>query len=166
MVGLFLPCANLYPDFNILDTGIRKAKAQIDLYSLQTSIEYAVPTARIGLVIGRGGETINEINLKSGANASISTESEHRNDMQRFITISGAHDQIENAKRMIDEVVKSGQLGGASEEIFVNNERVLIVEYFLCLFSVARILYLHVLWPTLHFSFFFFKRLFSNGRDY
>ena len=71
-------------------------------------VAYAVPSKKAGPVIGKGGESIKEINRRSGAHVEI-----QRNDMmgaapsdpgsQRIFHISGQPLQIEEAITMIHE---------------------------------------------------------------
>ena len=101
-----------YPD------DIAEAKRIIEEGSLaggQSSTTMLIPQARVGLIIGRGGETIRELQEKSGAkimvapdlsSSSLSTAaSPNSSSAERIVSIMGDPDAIQRAKDMIDEVV-------------------------------------------------------------
>lgn len=52
----------------------------------------------VGLVIGKGGETVKTINSKTGAFVVLSKEEHHQNLDKKIVFISGTSDQIEAAK--------------------------------------------------------------------
>jgi far upstream element-binding protein len=67
--------------------------------------EMFVPDNLVGLIIGKGGETIKGINKSSGAIVFIPKEMNPDNPDKRLVRITGNHDQIEDAKGQIDEIV-------------------------------------------------------------
>lgn len=84
-----------------------------------TKIDLPVPNNLIGLIIGinlfiffisyilfkgRGGETLNNINLKTGAFVFIPKDCEPGSNI-RVLVISGLPEQIEMARNEIDEIV-------------------------------------------------------------
>lgn len=60
----------------------------------------AVPSAKCGLVIGKGGETIKQINSESGAHCELSRDANMAADEKVFV-IKGNKRQIEHAKHLI-----------------------------------------------------------------
>ncbi|RNA08805.1 far upstream element-binding 1 [Brachionus plicatilis] len=68
--------------------------------------EYLIPDNMVGLVIGRGGEQIKRLQMESGCKIRI--ESESNGSPERACTLSGSQESIDEAKRMLDEVVKRG----------------------------------------------------------
>ncbi len=60
--------------------------------------EMFVPDNLVGLIIGKGGETIKGINKSSGAIVFIPKEMNPDNPDKRLVRITGNHDQIEDAK--------------------------------------------------------------------
>jgi hypothetical protein len=60
----------------------------------------------IGLIIGKGGETINRLCLESGARIEIAQASAEPCDM-RNIVLSGTLEQVQQAKMLIDSMVSS-----------------------------------------------------------
>ena len=68
-----------------------------------------VPDDLVGLIIGKGGETIKSINKTSGAIVFIPKEMNQENPEKRLVRITGSKDQIENAKAQINEIVNKGK---------------------------------------------------------
>ena len=57
-----------------------------------------VPDNLVGLIIGKGGETIKGINRSSRAIVFIPKEVNPDNPTKRLVRITGGHDEIEDAK--------------------------------------------------------------------
>lgn len=70
-------------------------------------IEMEVPVRLIGLVIGRGGETIKGINTKTGAFVCLSKDEMH-DRTKKVLTISGPEDLCLIAKYEIDLIIQNG----------------------------------------------------------
>lgn len=64
--------------------------------------DFTVPADKCGLIIGKGGETIREINRQSGAHVELS-RSQPPNSRDRVFKVSGTPDQIEQALHMMSE---------------------------------------------------------------
>ncbi|KAF9973254.1 hypothetical protein BGZ73_003504 [Actinomortierella ambigua] len=85
--------------------------------SNQSSMQ--IPGSKVGLVIGRGGETIRDLQDRSGARIAVAPPSaqDHGTNM-RTITLTGDDSAIERAKQFIDEIVNDmaprGTYGGGS----------------------------------------------------
>ncbi|KAJ2334253.1 Far upstream element-binding protein 3 [Coemansia sp. RSA 2671] len=77
--------------------------------------EMQVPAEAVGIIIGRGGETIKQLQQASGARIQIIQGSD-RNAPFKPVTISGDHGACMRARRMIEEKVDSAQdrQGGSS----------------------------------------------------
>ncbi|CAE7404088.1 Khsrp, partial [Symbiodinium pilosum] len=69
-----------------------------------------VPTDMIGVLIGRGGETISKIQKESAARIEI--HKDDRDALDRSVTISGPADNIERAIRAIDDVLDAAERQG------------------------------------------------------
>jgi len=67
----------------------------------------SVPGNKVGLVIGKGGETIRNICSESGAHCQIDKNGPE-GAMEKNIVIKGSPEAIERAKQMIDEKVGGG----------------------------------------------------------
>ncbi|KAJ2851804.1 hypothetical protein IWW36_000765 [Coemansia brasiliensis] len=63
-----------------------------------------VPNGKVGLIIGRGGESIRDIQYSSGANVQVQPDSGQRD---REIRLIGSPDQIEHARMRIMEIVSA-----------------------------------------------------------
>jgi len=68
--------------------------------------DFKIPDKLVGLVIGRGGEQIKRLQLESGCKIRIASDSDGTSE--RTCTLSGSQESINEAKRMLDEVVKRG----------------------------------------------------------
>jgi transcription antitermination factor NusA-like protein len=71
-------------------------------------IEVAVPDNLVGLVIGRGGETIKGINQRSGAVVYIPKECQG-GQQDRVLVVSGEPHQIDQARQEIAQLVEMGK---------------------------------------------------------
>ncbi|KAJ3378150.1 Far upstream element-binding protein 1 [Entophlyctis sp. JEL0112] len=97
-----------------------------------------VPGDRIGLVIGKGGETIRSLQQTTGARITVVQEGAPRQGF-KTVNIQGTDAQIEESKRMIDDIVSGKVMVGSGapighvppgqllEEIKVPNDRVGLV---------------------------------------
>lgn len=76
-------------------------------------VTYTVPADKCGLVIGKGGENIKNINQQSGAHVELQRNPPAATDPSvRIFTIRGNPQQIELARHLIDEKVGGTGLGG------------------------------------------------------
>lgn len=77
------------------------------------TIYVSIPLNRVGLVIGKGGETIRELQELSGAKVQLVQESVvDQSSSERFISITGDQGNIEKAKQMINDLVyQTGRAG-------------------------------------------------------
>ncbi|KAJ3321744.1 hypothetical protein HDV06_003893 [Boothiomyces sp. JEL0866] len=88
-----------------------------------------VPVHRVGLVIGRLGETIKILQEKSGAKINVVKEENDHLDT-RTVVVSGPPNCIATARTLIDEIVTDGsfasQFGpsGTSEVIYIPRDKV------------------------------------------
>ncbi|KAL3053885.1 hypothetical protein OYC64_006252 [Pagothenia borchgrevinki] len=69
--------------------------------------EYSVPDSMVGLIIGRGGEQINKIQQESGCKVQIAPDSGGLPD--RSVSLTGSQDSIQDARRLLDEIVSQGR---------------------------------------------------------
>lgn len=77
----------------------------------EKSSQIMVPDRTVGLIIGRGGETIRDIQERSGCHVNIVGESKSVNGL-RPVNLIGTPQAAEDAKRMIQEVVDSDTRAG------------------------------------------------------
>lgn len=73
-------------------------------------LTFTVPDKCVGLIIGRGGESINEIQKRSGARVNIVPESQSVNG-RRPVNLFGSDDANERARELIEVIVKQDELG-------------------------------------------------------
>jgi far upstream element-binding protein len=75
-----------------------------------TKFTFNVPDKCVGLIIGRGGESINEIQRRSGARVNIVPESQSVNG-RRPVNLFGSDEANERAKELIEAIVRQDELG-------------------------------------------------------
>ncbi|XP_050528934.1 far upstream element-binding protein 3 isoform X2 [Daktulosphaira vitifoliae] len=73
---------------------------------------FTVPAAKCGVIIGKGGETIKQINMQTGAHCEIDRRQNNAGTEKTFV-IRGTTEQIENAKRMINDKLGFDPNGGS-----------------------------------------------------
>jgi far upstream element-binding protein len=71
---------------------------------------FTVPDKCVGLIIGRGGESINEIQRRSGARVNIVPESQSING-RRPVNLFGSDEANQKAKSLIEVIVKQDEAG-------------------------------------------------------
>ncbi|KAG0172823.1 Far upstream element-binding protein 1 [Apophysomyces sp. BC1015] len=64
-----------------------------------------IPASKVGLVIGRGGETIRDLEERSGAKITVTPESSAERPHERTVNLLGDTAAIQRAKSFIDEIV-------------------------------------------------------------
>ncbi|KAI9920045.1 hypothetical protein PsorP6_015594 [Peronosclerospora sorghi] len=75
-----------------------------------TSMDMKVPRDLVGYIIGRGGETIRDLQMKSGAHIQIVREEDGAPQTpDRFVNITGNHDALELAQRLIQNLIDERQ---------------------------------------------------------
>ncbi|PIN22352.1 K-homology type RNA binding protein [Handroanthus impetiginosus] len=70
-------------------------------------LEMQVPIEKVGLIIGKGGETIRNLQTRSGARIQLIQQSQSDGDQsrERTVRITGSKKQIETAREMIKDVM-------------------------------------------------------------
>lgn len=71
-----------------------------------------VPDRTVGLIIGRGGETIRDLQEKSGCHVNITAKEQSENGF-RPVNLIGTPRTATLARKLIDEIVQSDTRGGA-----------------------------------------------------
>jgi polyribonucleotide nucleotidyltransferase len=75
------------------------------------TIYVQVPANRVGLVIGKGGETIKSLQDRTGARINVTKDEEF--GPNRTIVVSGNQQQLALAQKEIDDIVKGTGFAGA-----------------------------------------------------
>ncbi|XP_058097621.1 uncharacterized protein LOC131242771 isoform X2 [Magnolia sinica] len=88
-------------------------------------IQIQVPYEKVGLIIGKGGETIKNLQTKTGARIQVILQNLPEGDMskERTVRVTGTKEQIETAREMIKEVMSqvcmpSPLSGGYSQQTY------------------------------------------------
>ncbi|XP_044747360.1 far upstream element-binding protein 1 isoform X2 [Coccinella septempunctata] len=71
-----------------------------------TEVSFNVPANKCGVIIGRGGETIKQLNAQSGAHCELDRRNQNPNASEKTFIIRGDPEAIEMAKRIIQEKIQ------------------------------------------------------------
>ncbi|KAJ0248216.1 Uncharacterized protein HA466_0153510 [Hirschfeldia incana] len=72
-----------------------------------------IPNMRVGVIIGKGGETIKSLQLQSGAKIQVTRDMDaDPNAATRTVDLTGTPDQISRAEELINEVLQEAESGG------------------------------------------------------
>ncbi|CAE7852645.1 RPL4A [Symbiodinium sp. KB8] len=87
-----------------LQDAVDKAKKLID-DAIEKACTLKVPHELIGMLIGRGGETIKDLKKESGARIDIAKEADEEGSTDRQVHITGPPECVEFAKKMIEDML-------------------------------------------------------------
>ncbi|WPH04159.1 Hypothetical protein R9X50_00704600 [Acrodontium crateriforme] len=100
-------------------------RAKVNLPELregENSTQIMVPDKTVGLIIGRGGETIKDLQERSGCHVNIVGENKSLNGL-RPVNLIGSDRATAMAKELILEIVESDNRGGPAAPAGGNRER-------------------------------------------
>lgn len=121
-----------------------------------TSKKIDIPNGRVGVIIGKGGETIKYLQTQSGAKIQVTRDMDADPSSQtRMVELMGTPDQIAAAEKLINEVLAEVfQIALQSHSIAD-----LVICFFLCF------IYDDQSWSTLlHWQVLYLSRLLEFGR--
>ncbi|CAA0806695.1 KH domain-containing protein [Striga hermonthica] len=73
-----------------------------------------VPNGRVGVIIGKGGETIKYLQTQSGAKIQVTRDVDaDPNAATRAVEITGTQDQIAKAEKLINDILSEADTGGS-----------------------------------------------------
>ncbi|KAG7020646.1 Far upstream element-binding protein 2 [Cucurbita argyrosperma subsp. argyrosperma] len=79
-----------------------------------TSKKIDIPNGRVGVIIGKGGETIKYLQLQSGAKIQVTRDMDaDPNSATRTVDLMGTPDQIAKAEQLINDVLSEAESGGS-----------------------------------------------------
>ncbi|XP_044463218.1 far upstream element-binding protein 3-like [Mangifera indica] len=79
-----------------------------------TSKKIEIPNIRVGVIIGKGGETIKYLQLQSGAKIQVTRDTEaDLNSPTRMVELMGTPEQIAKAEQLINDVLAEAETGGS-----------------------------------------------------
>lgn len=79
------------------------------------NIQMMVPDKTVGLIIGRGGETIRDIQERSGCHVNITSENKSINGL-RPVNLIGSRQATDEARKLINDVVESDTRAGPQHQ--------------------------------------------------
>ncbi|KAJ6435171.1 hypothetical protein OIU84_000400 [Salix udensis] len=73
-----------------------------------------IPQGRVGVIIGKGGETIKYLQLQSGAKIQVTRDMDaDPNSPNRMVELMGTPEQISKAEQLINDVLAEAEAGGS-----------------------------------------------------
>ncbi|KAH9761508.1 F17H15.1/F17H15.1 [Citrus sinensis] len=82
--------------------------------SMGTSKKIEIPNIRVGVIIGKSGETIKYLQLQSGAKIQVTRDTEaDLNSPTRSVELMGTPEQIAKAEQLINDVLAEAESGGS-----------------------------------------------------
>ncbi|XP_010472624.1 PREDICTED: far upstream element-binding protein 2 isoform X2 [Camelina sativa] len=80
-----------------------------------TTKKIDIPNMRVGVIIGKGGETIKYLQLQSGAKIQVTRDMDaDPNCPTRTVDLTGTPDQISKAEQLITDVLQEAEAGGSA----------------------------------------------------
>ncbi|EGT55567.1 hypothetical protein CAEBREN_19643 [Caenorhabditis brenneri] len=84
------------------------ARPQYGFPRAQNTVDILIPPNRCGLIIGKSGETIRQLQEKSGCKMILVQENQSVSDQAKPLRITGDPQKIEHAKQLVSEILNSG----------------------------------------------------------
>ncbi|KAF6138190.1 hypothetical protein GIB67_011030 [Kingdonia uniflora] len=83
-------------------------------YGYGSGKKIEIPNGRVGVIIGKGGETIKHLQLQSGAKIQVTRDMDADPHSQtRMVELVGTPEQISKAETLINEVLSEAEVGGS-----------------------------------------------------
>lgn len=103
--------ANVETAKALIDEVVARAQTPRPQYGFprtQSTIDIPIPPNRCGLIIGKAGETIRQLQEKSGCKMILVQENQTVSDQSKPLRITGDPQKIEIAKQLVAEILNSG----------------------------------------------------------
>ncbi|RDX62890.1 Far upstream element-binding protein 1 [Mucuna pruriens] len=79
-----------------------------------TSKKIEIPNGRVGVIIGKGGETIKYLQLQSGAKIQVTRDMDaDPTSLTRMVELMGTPEAIASAEKLVNEVLAEAESGGS-----------------------------------------------------
>jgi far upstream element-binding protein len=72
---------------------------------MQEEYQFVVPASKCGIIIGRSGDTIKQINSQSGAHCEMDRKVSANQTVEKTFTVRGEQHQVDEAKRLIQDKI-------------------------------------------------------------
>ncbi|KAK1417911.1 hypothetical protein QVD17_27047 [Tagetes erecta] len=101
-------------DFSSAPADLGHAAPSIPSYGFNSSKKIEIPNGKVGVIIGKAGETIKYLQLQSGAKIQITRDMDaDPHSLTRDVDISGSADAIAKAEQLIKDVLAEAEAGGS-----------------------------------------------------
>ncbi|WJX35356.1 hypothetical protein P8452_23359 [Trifolium repens] len=88
-------------------------KPQYSTASYGSSKKIEIPNGRVGVLIGKSGETIKYLQLQSGAKIQVTRDMDaDPNSTMRMVELTGTSDAVASAEKLINDVLAEAEAGG------------------------------------------------------
>ncbi|XP_021749932.1 calcium-binding protein P-like [Chenopodium quinoa] len=105
--------ANVLSDQKPLSSNIQVGGAAHGYSGSSDCKKIEIPNGRVGVIIGKAGDTIKNLQIQSGARIQVTRDSEHDPSLpHRTVDLMGNPDQIAKAEQLIYEVLAEADAGG------------------------------------------------------
>ncbi|OVA08472.1 K Homology domain [Macleaya cordata] len=100
--------------FSNSQVGISPSSIPVSYGFQGSSKKIDIPNGRVGVIIGKGGETIKYFQLQSGAKIQVTRDLDaDPNSQTRLVELMGTSEQISKAEQLIREVLAEAEAGGS-----------------------------------------------------
>ncbi|KAL1204388.1 Protein BTR1 [Cardamine amara subsp. amara] len=105
-----------YPSESKQMSGTAPSSIPVSYGSFQgTTKKIDIPNMRVGVIIGKGGETIKYLQVQSGAKIQVTRDMDaDPNAATRTVDLTGTPDQISKAEQLISDVLQEAEAGGSA----------------------------------------------------
>ncbi|KNA21144.1 hypothetical protein SOVF_045860 isoform C [Spinacia oleracea] len=111
--GGYASNVNVLSDQKPLSSNIQAGSTAHSYSGGSGSKKIEVPNGRVGVIIGKAGDTIKNLQIQSGARIQVTRDSEHDPNLpHRLVELMGNQDQIAKAEQLINEVLAEADSGG------------------------------------------------------
>lgn len=82
------------------------------------STEVLIPSSKVGLVIGKGGETIKSLQERAGCKMVLFQDGEYQNAPEKPIRISGERSKVEYGEQLVSDLITQKELEAMGQDKF------------------------------------------------
>lgn len=108
--GGFASNVNVLADQKPLSSNIQVGSAA---HTFSGSKKIEIPNGRVGVIIGKAGDTIKNLQIQSGARIQVTRDADHDPSLpNRIVELMGNQEQIAKAEQLITEVLAEADAGG------------------------------------------------------
>ncbi|KAM6559225.1 hypothetical protein CsatA_028464 [Cannabis sativa] len=117
LIGQVVILCELYADYKGQQGSLSSQSSIPVSYGFQgSSKKIEIPNGRVGVIIGKGGETIKYLQLQSGAKIQVTRDMDaDLNSSTRMVELMGTPEQISKAEQLITDVLAGAESGSGGQ---------------------------------------------------